>query len=81
MCRVSSPNFPMGGLVMTGIQLGYRDLILQEGPAKRARAELGQARPTGVDRRGGGAGGAMMEGDFMPVEALGNSRNRNKPKG
>lgn len=51
MCRVSSPDFPMGCLVMTGIQLGYRDLILQEGPVKRARAELSQARPTGVDKQ------------------------------
>ena len=32
--RVSSPYSPCGAVVMSGIQLGHRDLILQEGPAK-----------------------------------------------
>lgn len=67
----AAPVSPWGGLVMTGIQLGDCDLILQ-GPV-----------PAGQDDRcgwmegwmDGGGGAARTEGDFMLLVSVDNHRH------
>lgn len=50
-----------GSVVKTGIQLGRHDLILQEGPVKKGRAEPGQTNRCGQTEERGEEGGECCQ--------------------
>lgn len=61
--RVSNPDSTCGGgsVVKTGIQLGRHDLILQEGPVKKGRAEPDQTNRCGQTEERGEEGGERCQ--------------------
>lgn len=68
----AAPDLSTGGdLAMEGIQQGYRDLILQEGPLTRTWVELGPGQQ--MEERGRN-GDTRMEIDFVPLESVHNDR-------
>lgn len=68
--RVGGPDFSWGTVVMTGIQLDYHDLILQERPVKQFQPSWARPDRQVWTDRGEGGGWLHADGLCRPPQAL-----------